>query len=260
MKVAFTGKGGTGKTTLSAMLVRVLSGSGKEILAVDCDPDSNLGYVLGFKDAEKITPIVKMKDLIHERMNVSGDGTLFKLNPRLDDIPGKYSKKKGNVRLIVMGGIKKGGTGCACPENAFVKNLIEHLVLKRDEDVVMDMEAGVEHFGRGTAQSCDSVIVVIEPSIKSVNSAKRISRLAKDLKIKKIFAIANKVRSEEDKEFIIDTLGKDLEVIETMPFSEDILALDKTGNISKLSGDIVNRMMSVETFLSKQLREERVNG
>ncbi|MFH1753273.1 MAG: AAA family ATPase, partial [Candidatus Omnitrophota bacterium] len=167
MKIALAGKGGTGKTTLSALLIQRLAQKDKGVLAVDCDPDSNLGIALGFQGVEKITPIIKMEELIKERMGVSADGTLFKLNPKIDDIPDKFSKKSGNIKLIVMGAVKKGGSGCVCPENAFVKNLIEHLVLRRGEDVVMDMEAGVEHFGRGTAQSCDSVLVVVEPSRKS---------------------------------------------------------------------------------------------
>lgn len=259
MKIAFTGKGGTGKTTLSAILIKILAEDSNEILAVDCDPDSNFGYTLGFKDIDKIVPIVEMKDLIYERMNVSSGGAFFKLNPKIDDIPEKYSRQKENIKLIVMGGIKKGGSGCACPENAFVKSLIEHLVLRRNEDVVMDMEAGVEHFGRGTAQSCDSVLVVVEPSQKSLDSAKRINLLAKHLKIRNIYAIGNKIRTEKDKEFILDNLRGHLEVIENMPFSEDILRMDKAGDISNIGNDFINRMKLVEEVLSKQLKGE-ING
>ena len=252
MKIAFAGKGGTGKTTLSALLIQQLSQKDKEVLAVDCDPDSNLGIALGFEDSDKITPIIKMEKLIKERMGVSVDGTLFKLNPKIDDIPDKYSKKRGNIKLIVMGAVKKGGSGCVCPENAFVKNLIEHLVLKRGEDVVMDMEAGVEHFGRGTAQSCDSVLVVIEPSQKSIESAKRIASLAKDLGIKNIYAIGNKIRSENDKKFIQQGLGSKLEIIETIPFSQEILETDKEGKIVDLNPEITSKIENIDLFLTKQ--------
>ncbi len=253
MKIAFAGKGGTGKTTLSALFIQRLAEKDNGVLAVDCDPDSNLGIALGFQDADKIIPIIKMEKLIKERMDISVDGTLFKLNPKIDDIPDKFSKKNGNIKLIGMGAVKKGGSGCVCPENAFVKNLIEHLVLKRGEDVVMDMEAGVEHFGRGTAQSCDSVLVVVEPSRKSIESAKRITKLAKDLGIKNIFAIANKVRSDKDREFIEEGLGKDLETIEAVPFSQDILETDKTGKIINVSVDIINKIKAIDSFLTKRI-------
>ncbi|NQT06790.1 MAG: AAA family ATPase [Candidatus Omnitrophica bacterium] len=253
MKIAFAGKGGTGKTTLSALFIRTLADEKRDVLAVDCDPDSNLGTALGFADAHKITPIIEMEELIRKRMGVSEDGTLFKLNPKIDDIPDKFSKAKGNIRLIVMGAIKKGGSGCACPENAFVKSLMGHLVLRSNEDVVMDMEAGLEHFGRGTAESCDSVLIVVEPSFKSISSAIRINRLAKDLKMKNCFVIANKVRLKEDLSFIKEKLGKGLEVIEEIPFSKDILLSDKVGDITKINGGLLDKMRRCRSFLSKQV-------
>lgn len=253
MKVAFAGKGGTGKTTLSSLFIQLLERKGNEVLAVDCDPDSNLGIALGFKDVDKITPIIEMEELIKERMDVSADGSFFKLNPKIDDIPDMFSKRRNKIRLIVMGAIKKGGSGCACPENAFVKNLIEHLVLKRGEDVVMDMEAGVEHFGRGTAQSCDSVLVVVEPSQKSVESAKRISKLAKDLGIKNVYAIGNKIRSYTDEEFIKEGLEGALNVIETLPFNTEILERDKTGMLSNIDEGFLSKLKKVDSFLGERV-------
>ena len=149
MKVAFTGKGGVGKTTLAGFFIRSLSSGGKEVLAVDCDPDANLARALGFRDFDKITPIVDMEDMINERMGIkNGQKSFFKLNPKIDDIPDKFSRTKENVKLIVMGTVDKGGEGCMCPESTFLKTLLSHLVLKRDEHMVMDMEAGIEHFGR----------------------------------------------------------------------------------------------------------------
>lgn len=262
MKIAITGKGGVGKTTLAVMLIKILTQNGKEVLAVDCDPDSNLGRALGFEDADKIIPIVGMKDLIKERMGVLEGGGFFKLNPKIDDIPEKFSRQKENIKLIVMGGMKKAGSGCACPENAFIKILIEHLVLRRDEDVVMDMEAGVEHFGRGTAQSCDAVLVVIEPSQKSLDSAKRINALARELNIKKIYAVANKVRSAKDRDFIVMGLEKEFELIESLPFSEEILEVDKSGSLlnNNIGMEIINKVRNIEQFLSKKLEEGKRNG
>lgn len=251
MKVAFAGKGGTGKTTLSALFIQSLAGQGREVLAVDCDPDSNLGIALGFKDINEITPVIEMEELIRERMGVSDDGTFFKLNPKIDDIPDKFARSKGNIKLIVMGAIKKGGSGCACPENAFVKNLMEHLVLKRGEDVVMDMEAGVEHFGRGTAQSCDAVLIVAEPSQKSLESARRIQKLAEDLRIKKIYTIANKIKGKEDIKFITDGLGQTEKIIGKFPYSEDVIRLDKTGDLSGIKGGIRESVNDLSAFLLK---------
>jgi CO dehydrogenase maturation factor len=253
MKIAVAGKGGTGKTTLSSLLIKHLSEKDKGVLAADCDPDSNLGIALGFKDADKITPIIKMEKLIKERMGVSADGTIFKLNPKIDDIPDKFSKVDGNIKLIVMGAVKKGGSGCVCPENAFVKNLIEHLVLRRGEDVVMDMEAGVEHFGRGTAQSCDALLVVVEPSRKSVESAKRIAKLAKDIGIKKAFAVANKIRSDRDRKFIEEGLGREMETVEAIPFSQDILETDRSGKITNVSDEVTDKIKAIHSFLSERI-------
>jgi len=251
VKIAFAGKGGTGKTTLSSIFIRILARRDKEVLAVDCDPDSNLGIALGFEGIEAITPIIEMEALIKERMEVSADGTFFKLNPKIDDIPEKFSVTNGNIRLIIMGAIKTGGTGCACPENAFVKNLIEHLVLKRGEDVVMDMEAGVEHFGRGTARACDSLVCVVEPSRKSLESARRISKLAKEIGIRKVLGVANKVRDEKDIDFIKAGLEGALEIIEAIPYSTEIQEADKKGSLAAISGEIINRLEKVDIYLRK---------
>jgi len=185
MKIAFTGKGGVGKTTLAGIFIQKLAEDGKEILAVDCDPDSNLARILGFDTSDSITPIVYMKDMINERMGVDeANKTFFKLNPKIDDIPDKFSRAKANIKLIVMGAVEKGGDGCMCPENSFTKSLLRHLMLKRGEHVVMDMEAGLEHFGRGTASACDAVLAVCEPSLNSIETVKKIAVVSKDIGVK----------------------------------------------------------------------------
>src|SRR3989338_3464783 len=215
MKVGFSGKGGAGKTTLASLFIQALSKDGREILAVDCDPDSNLGRALGFKDAEKLKPIVEMKDMINERMGIkNGDKTFYKLNPKIDDIPEKFARNKGNIKLIVMGTVEQGDSGCMCPESAFIKSLLAHLILKRDEHLVMDMEAGVEHLGRGTAGSCDFLLVVVEPSLNSIGTAKKIKNLAKEIGIRKIYAIGNKTKNKEEAKFIARNLG-DIKLIDT---------------------------------------------
>ncbi|NQU94721.1 MAG: AAA family ATPase [Candidatus Omnitrophica bacterium] len=252
MKIAFTGKGGVGKTTLASIFVNVLSKEG-EVLAIDCDPDSNLARNLGFGDAEKIKPIVKMEDMINKRMGVEkGKKSFYKLNPKIDDIPDKFSRTNGNVKLIVMGAVKEGGAGCMCPENAFVKNLISHLVLKRDENLVMDMEAGLEHFGRGTAEGCNFVLAVVEPSLNSIQTAKNVNELAKDIGVKKVYAIGNKVRTVADKTFIEKELGK-IKLIETIDFDEELLKQDKYEGFSVVSKKISTGMEKIKNLLKEEL-------
>jgi len=221
MKIAFAGKGGVGKTTLAALFIKALSKDGNKVLAVDCDPVSNLGRMLGVKDADKITPIAEMKKLINERMEASADRTLYKLNPRVDDIPDAFAKKQGNISLIVMGTVKTGGSGCMCPESNFLKALLGRLLLSEDESVVMDMEAGVEHLGRGTANFVDTFFIVAEPNIGSIEAAKKIARLASDIGIKNIVVIANKIRKEKEADFVKKNIGP-LSLAGIVPFDEEI--------------------------------------
>jgi len=200
MKIAITGKGGVGKTSIAAGLALIFMKQGKKVIAIDADPDANLATALGFSDSERPEPIAGLKKIILER---TGEvGAFFKLNPKVDDIPDKFSKEKNNIRLIEMGTVKKGGSGCVCPESAFLKALLSHIFLNRDDVVVVDMEAGVEHLGRGTAQAVEKFIIVVEPSKTSIDTAKKIKSLAENLKIKEVSLVANKIRSDEDKIFI----------------------------------------------------------
>ena len=151
MKIAVSGKGGVGKTTFSSLLIRSLNDAGKHVLAIDADPDANLAAALGIENAHDITPIAEMKDLIFERTEAKPGtvGGFFKLNPKVDDLPEALSARLGNIKLMRLGGVKKGGAGCICPESTLLRALITHVVLARDEVVVMDMEAGIEHLGHG---------------------------------------------------------------------------------------------------------------
>jgi len=253
MKVAFTGKGGVGKTTLASLFIKTLSDDNSEVLAVDCDPDSNLGRMLGFEGADKMTPIAHMEELIHERMGVTKTNkTIFKLNPKIDDIPARFSKSKGTIKLIVMGAVDEGGSGCMCPENTFIKNLLSHLVLKSNEHLVMDMEAGVEHFGRGTAQSCDFVITVVEPSVNSIETANRISGFAKDIGIKKVYAIGNKIRTGKDKQFIEAKL-KRIKLIESIDFDIMFIERGKDSSIHTVPNKISEKLLNCKRFLQEDL-------
>ncbi|MFH1782128.1 MAG: AAA family ATPase [Candidatus Omnitrophota bacterium] len=200
MKIAITGKGGVGKTSIAAALAFIFKKQGKKVIAIDADPDANLGTSLGFSKEERPEPISTLKKVILER---TGEvGSFFKLNPKVDDIPDRFSKEKNNIKLLEMGTVKKGGAGCVCPESAFLKALLSHIFLNRDEVVIVDMEAGIEHLGRGTAQAVDKFIIVVEPSLTSLSTANKIKELAESLKIKETIIIGNKIRDDNDKVFL----------------------------------------------------------
>ncbi|MFH1134499.1 MAG: carbon monoxide dehydrogenase accessory protein CooC [Pseudomonadota bacterium] len=230
MKIAVSGKGGVGKTTLAATLARIFSANGKKVLAIDADPDANLAGALGFERPKDIVPISEMKELIAERTGTEPGkyGSIFKMNPKVDDLPEKLAKDVGGLKFMVLGGVAKGGGGCVCPESVMLKMLIMHLVLGRDEVVIMDMEAGLEHLGRGTSQSVDKLLVVVEPGRRSLDTAESVRRLARDLKLKNVAVVGNKIRNESDKEFIRQGLT-DFEILGFIPYNDDVIEADLTG-------------------------------
>jgi len=217
LKLAVAGKGGVGKTTLVALLAREAAARGWRVLAVDADPDANLAATLGIQ--APIVPLAEQEVLIAQRAGREG---LVKLNPTVDDIPERYWVEHQGVRLLVLGGIGKGGGGCACPANAFLRALLRHLVLRRDEMVLVDMEAGIEHLGRGTAQGVDALLVVVDPDARSLDTAVRTLRLAGELGLERAFAVANKVRDEDDEAFIREGLPPGLSLLGSLPFREDL--------------------------------------
>ncbi len=228
MKLAITGKGGVGKTFISALLAEVLSESNVKVFAIDADPDSNLASALGFPGAEKITPLIELKEIIEERTGAKPGSvtSYFTLNPKVDDIPDKFFVKKGGISLAVMGSVKGGGLGCICPESAFLKALLSHLIVERDEAVILDMEAGIEHLGRGTAASVDMLIIVVEPGSRSLETALRIKKLAVETGLKKISVIGNKIREEKDEAFLRKSL-EGFDFLGFVPFSRKLIDADQ---------------------------------
>ena len=227
MKIAITGKGGVGKTLLSAFLSHTFAKSGFSVIAIDADPDANLAATLGYPHPESIVPISELEDLIEERVGVrpGTPGAIFKLNPKVDDLPEDYSVKIDGIRLMAMGRIKRGGTGCYCPEGALLQALVSHLLVQRNEVVILDMEAGIEHLSRGTTKAVDKFIIVVEPGRRSIETAETIVKLAKDLGVESISVVGNKIRSEEDKKFIQSSLP-DADFLGFIPYDPAITEAD----------------------------------
>jgi len=257
MKIAITGKGGVGKTTLAGTLARLYAADGRPVLAIDADPDTNLAMSLGIslEQVTKITPIVAMDDLIEERTGArpGSQAPFFKLNPRVSDLPDTLSVEHEGVRLMVMGSVQKGGGGCVCPENVLLRSLVRHLLVDRDEVVILDMVAGTEHLGRGTADAVDAFIVVIEPSRRSIQTAGNIRRLAADINIRRIFAVGNKVRTPEERTFIEQQVG-DLPLLGIISFHPEIIEADRRGvAIYDLGGAASQEVAAIREKLDQQI-------
>lgn len=253
MKIAISGKGGVGKSTLSAALSLLMAKEGKRVLAVDADPDANLASALGMPAGlqERIVPISQQAALIEERTGakVKQYGQMFKLNPEVADIADSYATTFKGVALLVLGAVENGGGGCACPENVLLKALVTDLIVRKDDALVMDMEAGVEHLGRATARSVDAMLVVVEPGQRSVDCAKRVIRMATDIGIKNLCFVANKVTNDEDEKFIKNALeGYDL--IGSIGYSDKIRVADMKGQSILNCGD-AEILKSFENILDK---------
>ena len=232
MKIAISGKGGVGKSTLAAALSLLLAEKGETVLAVDADPDANLAGALGIPSEQQksLVPIAEQAALIEERTGakVSQYGQMFKLNPEVADIADKYAIMHNGVALLVLGAVELGGGGCACPENVLLKALVTDLVLFKDQTLILDMEAGVEHLGRATTRGVDTMLVVVEPGQRSVDCARKVMRLGTEIGLKSFKIVANKVKTVEEEHFVRNSFPE-LELAGTIPFSDEFRALDRTG-------------------------------
>ncbi len=230
MKLAITGKGGVGKTTLSSTLARLYAEEGRQVLAADVDPDANLGLALGLsqEEVDAIIPISKMRTLVEERTGANDANKFFKLNPYVADIPEKYAKEINGVKLLVMGTVDVGGSGCVCPEHVMLKAILSSLTFRKDDVVVMDMEAGLEHLGRGTAANMDQFIVVVEPGARSVQTYSNVKRLAKDLGVSQVRVVANKIRDQRDEDYIRSVIPPE-DFLGCIHYNPEIMDADRMG-------------------------------
>lgn len=257
MKIAITGKGGVGKTTLSALLGHLYAIEGKKVIAVDADPDANLAAAFGVdkESFEKITPIAQMADLIEERTGARPGkmGGMFKLNPKVDDLVEKIGFPVDSVSLLIMGKSKEAASGCYCPENVLLRRLLRHLVLQREDVVIVDMEAGIEHLTRGTAEGVDAFIVVVEPGQRSIQTALTVKNLAQGLGVKRVFVAANKSRGQEDIDFIKSALPEML-FIGHISFNHSIMQGDIQGIPPyKVSDETLNEARHIKQNLESFL-------
>lgn len=231
MKIAVTGKGGVGKTTFAATLARLYAKEGKTVLAADVDPDANLGLALGFtpEELDQIVPITRMRKLVQERTGASDDNRFYKLNPKVDDIPDTYSMVKNGVKLLTLGTVDTANSGCVCPEHVILKRIINHLVLRSNDVVILDMEAGLEHLGRGTTEGMDQFVVVIEPGARSIQTYRNVKRLANGLGVKHVRVVANKVRDEDDEAFIRSEIPQE-DLLGFIHYNKEVIDADRKGS------------------------------
>ncbi len=250
MKVAITGKGGVGKTTLASTLARLYAAEGRTVLAADVDPDANLGLALGFtpEEVDAIVPISKMRSLAEERTGANASNKFYKLNPYVSDIPDLYAKEINGVKLLVMGTVDLGGSGCVCPEHVMLKSILASLTYRKNDVVIMDMEAGLEHLGRGTASNMDFFIVVIEPGARSVQTYRNVKRLAADLGVKHVRVVANKVRNASDEEFVRNSIPAG-DLLGMIHYNPEVIEADRLGkspyDVSPTAIDEIKRIKAV---------------
>ncbi|MBW1645469.1 MAG: AAA family ATPase [Deltaproteobacteria bacterium] len=260
MKIAISGKGGVGKTTLAGTLARLMADQGRKVLAIDADPDANLASAIGFKIEEVagITPLAEMTAEIEARTGAKKGtfGGIFKLNPKVDDIPDKFSLRRDNIKLLVLGTIPEGGGGCYCPESVLLKYLLRHVFLQRDESIILDMEAGLEHLGRGSTRGIDAFIVVVEPGSRSLQTARQVKKLAGDLGVKEVYVVGNKIHTPEDRRFIEENLA-DMTILGGIDYNQEIVAADRRDEAPyDVNPEVVQAVTDIYANLSRHLEKQ----
>lgn len=254
-KIAIGGKGGVGKTTVCAVLARIFAEDGSDVLAIDADPNTNLASAFGIPSEQSPAPLISMKELIAERTGTGKEalGAYFKMNPKVSDLPEKYSLDVGKLKLLVLGAITHGGGGCACPEGAFLKAMLTHTMLQREEVVLVDLAAGVEFMGRASVQGIDALVVVVEPGGRSIETANNMAVMAGELGIGCVAAIANKITDAAQEELIKSQL-KDIVFLGSLAYSKSVQQADLLRKaVFETNAQIVDELRRVKNSLTDLL-------
>jgi CO dehydrogenase maturation factor len=262
LKIAIGGKGGVGKTTICAGLAWLFAEGGFDVLAIDADPNANLALAFGIPSEQNPIPLIKMKELIAERTGTGKDavGAYFKLNPKVSDLPEKYWLNVDGLKLLVLGAITQGGAGCACPEGAFLKAMLTYTILQRQELVLVDLAAGVEFMGRASVQGIDALVVIVEPGGRSIETANNLAKMARELGIKKVTAIANKIteRSQED---LIRSELKDVALLGVLAYSPSVQQADlQRASVMKADAQFVVQLQKVKNALTDLIGSSTGSG
>ena len=259
-KIAIGGKGGVGKTTVCALLAELLSDDGFDVLAIDADSDPNLAAALGISSEETPVPLIDMKDLIKERTGAEPGsiGQYFKMNPDISDLPARYCVEAGGVKLLSLGGIENAGSGCACPEGAFLKSLLGYSLLHSNEVVLVDLAAGLEFMGRACVRGIDAMIVVVEPGARSIETAMNIAKMSTQLGIPHIGAFINKVTDDAQVEAVRSQLG-DIKVLGSYGYDASVQASDLTRSaVMDASDELVNELKKTKETMMESFFSEFV--
>jgi len=228
MKIAISGKGGVGKSTIMALLARQTRKSGREVLVIDADPSPHMAQTLGVENMGDITPIADMTKMLTERAGKVEGSPFYNINPKVDDLPAQFMREKDGIKLMVLGAIQTAEGGCACPENTVLKRLLTRLLLTPSQTVLLDMEAGVEHLGRGTIAGVDALLIVVIPSQSSIRTAIKIQKLAHDSGIPRVFFVGNLIEAEDDEQFLVTGLGE--KPLVSFPSSDRIRKAERSGS------------------------------
>ena len=258
MKIAIGGKGGVGKTTICAVLAQIFADDGFDVLAVDADSNTSLALAFGMSSDQSPEPLIKMKQLIAERTGTGKDatGAYFRLNPKVNDLPQEYWRKINGIKLLVLGSITEAGAGCACPEGAFLRAMLTHTILQRQEMVLVDLAAGVEFMGRASVQGIDALVVVVEPGSRSIETAVNITRMAQKLGVKHVAGIINKVTIPQQIEAITSQL-KNLVILGSINYRPEVQQADLCrGSVYQASPSLVDKLRMAKDALNNLLQDE----
>ena len=254
MKIAVAGKGGVGKTLVAGAIAYFFAEKGYKVLAIDADPAPNLAITLGIpaEKAKEIKPISENKQLIDEKTSTGVPG-VYKLSFTVDDIVQKYALTSPlGVNLLVMGTIRSVGGGCTCPANALIRVLLRHLIVERDEAIILDMEAGIEHFGRATAKHVDVMLAVADANMKALEVAKKIFQLSKEAGIEKTFLLGNKIKNKVEEELLIDfSKENNLPILGFIPYDSSVFEADMKGTTPLLGSTDSPAMKALKEITEK---------